>query len=717
MALLEELKRRNVYRVGITYLAASWIALQLADVVLENLDVPGWVFRALLVVIVIGFPIALGLAWAFELTPEGVRRDKTEAAPAGASSRGQYVQLAIIAVLAVAVGYLVLDKFNGGEVAAPAPEAVAVERSVAVLPFANRSANPDDAFFVDGMHDDILTQLAKLATMEKVISQRSVEAYRNTAKPIRQIGEELGVATILTGGFQRAGDNVRINMRLINAGSDETVWAESWDKELTLANLFEIQTEITRDVVAALQGALTEQDRSQLDARFVPEESAYREYVLGRNEMARRTAPALRRALGHYERAVETDPDFVLAWVGIADAFSLRTDYDDLAIADSIEPRRQAIDRALALDAGSGEALTALAQLRIDQGDPEAAERYFLQAIDRSPNYPTAHHWYSLLLSKQNRLEEAKVRISKARDIDPGAAVIVVAESALLRNMGDYAAADAALLDGIRRNPDFANLYGARGDLLFSRGRIADALRWVDEGVRLSPRSPDLRSTQCMMRIELGDLDAAEQCLAALAEDFPQQNAMGMSGAHLALGVLRGSIDQYLIPIEQVMQLPEGAKLGMGSAYFLAAKYAEARQVIESARPDLFQVPTPEVVPDDAIEALIAASLLLDEGRVDDARALIDAIELAYENAPGYTSGAEFTAVTVALGANDYAGAAAALEAGIEAGAIQSWWVYRSPAFADAAENAEFAAALGKLEAEIDRQRADYLAMPDLPPI
>ena len=160
----------------------------LADVMLENLDAPGWVFPTLLIVIVVGFPIALIIAWAFELTPDGIKRDRAEATP-GPATRGQYLQLAIIVVLAVAVGVLVVDKFNGDS-QAPGPT---LERSLAVLPFTNRSANVDDAFFVDGMHDDILTQLAKLATMDKVISQRTAEAYRDTTKSPQQIADELGV--------------------------------------------------------------------------------------------------------------------------------------------------------------------------------------------------------------------------------------------------------------------------------------------------------------------------------------------------------------------------------------------------------------------------------------------------------------------------------------------------------------------------------------------
>ncbi len=715
MALLEELKRRNVYRVGITYLAASWIALQLADVVLENLDVPGWVFRALLVIIVIGFPIALGLAWAFELTPEGVRRDTAETAPAGAASRGQYVQLAIIAVLAVAVGYLVVDKLRGGDAAAPA--AAAVERSVAVLPFANRSANPDDAFFVDGMHDDILTQLAKLATMDKVISQRTAEAYRDTTKSMRQIADELGVATVLTGGFQRAGDNVRINMLLINARSDETLWANSWDRELTLENLFAIQTEITEDVVAALQGTLTERDRDQLGSTQTVNQEAYLEYRAGKTEMARRTAPALMRALGHFERAVELDPGYTLAWVGIADTYGLRTEYDDYAMEASFEPRRRAIDRALALDADSGEALTTLAELRNDQGDKEAAERYYLQAIRQSPNYATARHWYSLLLRETGQLDEAMRQMAKARDIDPGAAILTVAEAGLLTEVGRFDEAEATLLDGIRRNPEFASLYGTRAGILYNQGRIADALRWVDEAARLAPTAPDHRETQCQLLAELGDVEAAEACAAELARDFPTQYLAGASSVDLSIDIQRGRIERFLIPVDQLSMLPEGARLGMGTAYFLADDLANARAIIAADRPELFESPAPSLGPFEVTLALVVVSLLEDAGELDKAIALLTEVERTAASVPGRTTVAEYADVMTALARDDDAGAAEALRAAMAIGDIQNWWVFRAPVFASALEGPQFAQAFAELEAEIARQRADYEAQPDLPPI
>ncbi|MEL6199104.1 MAG: tetratricopeptide repeat protein [Pseudomonadota bacterium] len=712
MALLQELKRRKVYRVGIAYLAASWIALQLADVMLENLDAPGWVFPTLLIVIVVGFPIALIIAWAFELTPDGIKRDRAEATP-GPATRGQYLQLAIIVVLAVAVGVLVVDKFNGDS-QAPGPT---LERSLAVLPFTNRSANVDDAFFVDGMHDDILTQLAKLATMDKVISQRTAEAYRDTTKSPQQIADELGVAAVLTGSFQRAGDSVRINMQLRDARNDVTIWAESWDRELTLESVFATQTEITEEVVSALQGTLSDSDRTAIGSQQTGDREAYIEYRTGRSEMARRTAPALTRALGHFERAVELDPSYVLAWVGLADVHALRSLYDDIPMTSSYEPRRRAIDRALSLDPNSGEVLTALADLREDQGDQEAAEGYFLQAIAQSPNYPTARHWYSIMLREQGRFDEALVQMSKARDIDPGAPILAVAESGLLTELGRMDEADAVLLDGIRLNPDFSGLYNTRGTLMYVQGDLAESLRWVDEAVRLAPTSPDSRNMQCMLLAELAILEEAATCAEALGRDFPTQYPPGTSSADLSASVQQGRIEDFLPPLEVVEGFPEGPRVGFGSAYFLANDLETARTLIASARPELFELPTPVIRPQEITLALIVASLLESADELEKARSMLDEIRRSASSVPGRITVAEFADVMDALAQDDDAAAGVALRKAIKIGNIQNWWVFKAPVFEGALEGAEFAAAFEALEAEIARQRVDYEARPDLPPI
>jgi TolB-like protein/tetratricopeptide (TPR) repeat protein len=711
MRLIQELKRRNVYRVGIAYLAASWVALQLADVVLENLDLPGWTFRALLAVIVIGFPIALALAWAFELTPNGVRRDARadETQAVAPASAGQYVQLAITAILAIAVGVLVVDKFrSGADSSAPAT----LERSVVVLPFDNISANDDDALFVDGMHDYLLTQLARLSTLDKVIARLTAETYRDSQKPLGEIAAELGVATVLTGGFQRAGENVRINMQLTRADTGKPLWANTWDRRLTLENLFATQTDISREVVEALQGALSQQDENQLAEQPTADPGAWRAYSEGRTSLARRTAPDLRNALESFERAVGIDPDFVMAWAGIADAHSLLTDYDNVSIEESIAPRRRAIDRALSLDPVSGEALTALAELRADQGDSVAAEEYFRQAIIQAPHYAPARHWYSLLLRSQGRLEQALQQISRARDIDPEAAILIVAEASILISMGDYEAADRTLADGIRRHPDFQNLYASRGDLFVVRGQLDEALRWRDEAVRLSPSSADTRESQCAAQAELALLDMATSCVEALAADFPSVFVAGLSGTDLAIHVQQGRIEDFLLPAEHFDQLPERAVIGMGSAYFLANRIDAARTLYESVRPDLFASPPHPVASDDITNALVAAGILTESGETELARELVAQVEATLAEFPGAVSGSEFTPTIIALSREDYATAAETLLTSTESGAIQSWWIFLAPRLARDMEDPGFAEAFAAVRAEIERQREAYLANP-----
>ena len=291
MSFFSELRRRNVYRVAAAYLVVAWLLMQISDVVLGNIAAPGWIFQVLMLFLAIGLPIAMVFAWAFEMTPDGLRRERDVARskPVAQHARRKLDRI-IIGLLAVAVVYFVGDKWLWNNEQTTSDPPATLEKSIAVLPFSNRSAIVEDVHFVDGIHDDILTQLAKLSSLDKVISRTSTEQYRKTGKPILQIGEELGVATILVGAVQRAGNRVRINVQLINAATDEHLWAETFDREFSLENLFEIQTEIAREVVSALHGVLTSDDEKRLAAMPTEVLEAYEQFVLWRREMGNRTS-------------------------------------------------------------------------------------------------------------------------------------------------------------------------------------------------------------------------------------------------------------------------------------------------------------------------------------------------------------------------------------------------------------------------------------------
>ena len=312
--LLAELKRRNVFRVGVAYAIVGWLLLEVASVILPALHLPDWALTLLVVFVVAGFPLALIVAWAFELTPEGFKRE-TAVDPAESITHvtGRKLDFAIIGLLAIVVIYFAVDKFVLE--AEPEQASVVREKSIAVLPFANRSANQADAFFVDGIHDDILTHISRISAL-KVISRTSVMGYRDTTKNLKTIGEELGVATVLEGGVQRAGNHVRVNVQLIDAATDEHLWADTYDRRLTAANIFAIQTEIATAIADALRAALSPEEEDRLATIPTENLAAYEAYLLGRQRLVRYTAAALVEAVDYFQQAIELDPGFALAYVG-----------------------------------------------------------------------------------------------------------------------------------------------------------------------------------------------------------------------------------------------------------------------------------------------------------------------------------------------------------------------------------------------------------------
>ena len=269
MRLLKELQRRNVFKVATAYGIVAWLLLEGSDTLVPALRLPEWFQSGVVFILILGFPIAMIFAWAFEMTPEGLRREKTvDPDRSVAAATGQKLNQAIIALLVVALAYFAWDKFAAGphdEVAQTATgTAQPRQKSIAVIPFRNRSANEENAaFFSDGIHDELLTNLSKIKAL-KVISRTSVMGYRDTTKNLRQIGRELGVANILEGGVQRAGDTVRINVQLIDTATDAHLWANVYERKLTAENIFAIQKEIAEAIANALEATLSPQEQERL---------------------------------------------------------------------------------------------------------------------------------------------------------------------------------------------------------------------------------------------------------------------------------------------------------------------------------------------------------------------------------------------------------------------------------------------------------------------
>ncbi|MDX1460825.1 MAG: tetratricopeptide repeat protein [Xanthomonadales bacterium] len=724
MSLFEELKRRNVFRVGIAYLITAWLLLQVVDLVLENINAPDWVMQAFMLAVAVGFAVTMVVAWVFELTPEGLKKEKeVDRSKSITRNTGRKLDRAIIGILVLALGYFVWDKFSQGKTGNPASDAATASAtadvapadvepkrpSIAVLPFANRSSRDEDAFFAEGIHDDLLTSLAKVGSL-KVISRTSVIRYTGTTLSIPEIASELGVSTVLEGGIQRSGDQVRINVQLIDANTDEHLWAENYDRALTADNLFSIQSEISREIVSALKGTLTDQESERLDEQPTDSLEAYAEYVLGRQELAKRTNESLPRAQKHFEKAIELDPEYVLAYVGLADSISLQVNYGDIFVTDSYAPRQAAIDRALALNPNSGEAYTSLANLRDDQNQDEVAEEFFKKAIELSPNYVTAWHWYAVTLQEEDRYEEALEMITKARELDPIAPILAMAKGSILWGLDRREEAFAINRAQLEKTPEFPNLYGQRIGFHGSIGEMGEAMRWSEAYAGLDATSSFAHVSVCNMLVQLGDDTKAEQCYDRVEESYPEASF----GSRIILHQLRGEHDKAVEVMEQIAeQFPfDGPQVGLGYNYMTNGEWDKARAIVEENFPEYLG--TEPFVVDESNDGRtqMAGMALYATGDTERGRELLNAAREYYESQTYIGPGPVF--IHAFLGEKDEA--IAALRRAMDEGWRFNWFrVTRYPMFDPMLSEPEWVELITELEADIADQRRWYEENKDLP--
>jgi len=404
----------------------------------------------------------------YRLVPE-VKIQSAQTSRRAPSSR----LLVSLVVLVLALGYIAFDKFvlepvedeqlaqsarKEGHTAARTESHD--DNSIAVLPFDNRSSREEDQFFTDGMHDELLATIAKIGSM-KVISRTSVMEYRGTIKKIPQIAQELGVANILEGGIQRSGNQVRINMQLIDAATDEHLWAEIYDRELTAENLFAVQSEITKMIADALQAELSTDEQHRIDARPTDNLQAYEAYMRGRQLMATRNSVKLKLASEEFSKATEIDPMFALAWVGVADSNLHLLDWSEARAEDLHPIIEDAVNNALAIDSGLGEAYASLALIHWRYRLHDEAETAFQKAIELSPNYASAYQWYSQLIRIDDplRIQESTDLMQKAAILDPRSAIIGIKLGEVYHYRGLYKLAESQYRKGIELHPDFAAGY------------------------------------------------------------------------------------------------------------------------------------------------------------------------------------------------------------------------------------------------------------------
>jgi TolB-like protein/tetratricopeptide (TPR) repeat protein len=546
-----ELKRRNVYKVAVAYAVVGWLVIQISSTVLPTFHAPEWVVQTLVVLVALGFPIALVLAWAFEATPEGIKR--TEVADAMPAELGRkkraWIYVAIVGGM-LSVGLFFLGRYGFQNMNSSVTELPA--KSIAVLPFDNLSGDPNNAFFAEGVQDEILTRLAKVADL-KVISRTSTQRFKSAPSDLRDIAKQLGVAHILEGSVQKSSDQVRVNVQLINALTDAHLWADTYDRKLI--DIFSVESEIAKTIADTLQAKLTGSEKTAMSKKPTANPEAYELYLKGRFFWNKRTSQGLPKSVDYYKQAIAKDPNYALAYAGLADAYVLYPDYGVGAPAEFYPMAKEMATKALNLESTLGEphAALGLAYTNFDRDFAKAIAE-FERSIQLNPNYATAHQWFDTPLQATGQVDRAIAESRKAIELDPLSLIVNADLAFIYLNARRFDEALAQSRKTLEIDPNFHVVREYLGEALQFKNQLAEALSEFRAAAAVATDEPFTNALLGQACARAGLRDEAQKILAHLEEQSRTKFVTGWSLAvvRLALGdkdgaaaALQSAYDQH----------------------------------------------------------------------------------------------------------------------------------------------------------------------------
>jgi TolB-like protein/Flp pilus assembly protein TadD len=563
-----ELKRRNVVRLAGLYLVGAWLLVQVAGTVLPMFGAPEWLPRTIVVLLAMGFVPAVIFSWVFELTPQGLKREEDVALERSITPQtGRRMDRMIIVVLILALSYFVFDKF----VLTPRREAALMvsaghnesksvinPKSIAVLPFENRSRDPDNAYFADGIQDEILTRLSKIADL-KVISRTSTQHYKSAPENLPEIARQLGVADIVEGSVQKSGDSVRVNVQLIKAANDSHLWADTYDRRLT--DIFSVESEVAKAIADQLRAKLTGEEEQVITAKPTDNVEAYEAYLRG---LAYTLKPAyLANLLGaqkYLREAVRLDPKFALAWalLSYVDALGYITASLQPTVALR-EEARQAAETALTLQPNLGEAVWAKGYYHYCcLKDYDTAVRYFEQARQFLPN--------------NSRISESLAYVARRR--------------------GQWDQSESYFNEAERLDPRNVNLLAQHAISYVCLRRFPEALRKFDQVLDITPDDVDILATKAAIAQAEGDLPRAAAILAPLRPAADLNQALE---TQVYQTILERRPTQIISRLEEILAKPDLAlgylngelRFWLGWAQEIAGDHAGAQETWREARSEL----------------------------------------------------------------------------------------------------------------------------------
>jgi TolB-like protein/Tfp pilus assembly protein PilF len=553
-----ELKRRNVYKVAVAYAVVGWLLAQIATQIFPFLEIPNWIVRLVIVLIAIGFPIALVIAWAFEATPEGIKRTEVADAMPAVTRQKKHAWIYIVVVgAAISVALFFLGRFTAGnKTVATAPNELSA-KSIAVLPFDNLSRDPDNAFFAEGVQDEILTRLAKVADL-KVIARTSTAKFKSAPENLTDIAKQLGALNILEGSVQKANDQVRVNVQLINALTNAHLWAEIYDRKLT--DIFAVESDIAKTIADALQVKLTGSEKQLMASQATNDTTAYELYHKGRSLWEKRTGDNIPKAIAFFEQAIARDPNYALAYAGLASAYILSPFYTGADRREAGSKAKEAALKALRLDPNLAEAHAALGKvLFFSEIDLAGATREYKRAIEFKPNDADAHHWFSNdSLAALGQFDEAIAEGKRSVELDPLSIVINADLGETLFYARRFDESVAQLRKTLEIDPTSFYAHYNLGIALQAKGDLSGAITEYEKAKQLTD-NPTVATFWAQAKAHAGDKDAARRMLSELDQISQHREVLSYLRALLYLSL--NNKDEALRWLEQGYEERDGSNI------------------------------------------------------------------------------------------------------------------------------------------------------------
>jgi TolB-like protein len=510
MSFFSELKRRNVYKVAIAYAVVGWLLVQVATQVFPFLEIPNWAIRLIILLVAIGFPIALVIAWAFELTPEGLKRTEDVELPPGSGSKNRtWIYVALIGA-ALSVGLFFIGRYTAGGHPTPRQSAAAIapQKSIAVLPLLNESGDPGDEYFSDGLSEELIAALGQIRNL-KVIGRSSSFRFKDRKEEPKTIGEKLGVSTLLEGTVRKQGSKVRIVAELINAADGTELWSRIFDRELK--DIFAVQTEIAQAVAASLELTLLGTKDAPAASASTQNADAHNAYLQGHFYFARRNVEDYRKAISFFDEAIRIDPDYALAYAERAEAWTFIGDLNPEEKKKAWAAARRDAEKAVAVGANLAEAHAALGWVRF------FSERKFAEGLaelkrarELAPANPTANDLLARVLIYVYQLAEAEKLARQAIEVDPLAFLARGNLARILLAEGKLDEADAEARKSAELQPAGAGSHRWQVVAAVLRGDGETALREA----QLEPNEGYHRFELALAYYARGDRAAADAALA-----------------------------------------------------------------------------------------------------------------------------------------------------------------------------------------------------------